>query len=69
MVFSSESTSTLPPFPMELSSEESPPRVAVAVGAAFGTSKAGIGIAGIGTFKPELIMKVKGRRNRGIHAY
>jgi len=27
------------------------------VGAAFGTSKAGIGIAGIGTFKPELIMK------------
>ena len=29
-----------------------------AVGAAFGTSKAGIGIAGLGTFKPELIMKV-----------
>jgi len=27
------------------------------VGAAFGTSKAGIGISGIGTFKPELIMK------------
>ncbi|KIM43191.1 hypothetical protein M413DRAFT_444005 [Hebeloma cylindrosporum] len=27
------------------------------VGAAFGTSKAGIGIAGLGTFKPELIMK------------
>jgi len=27
------------------------------VGAALGTSKAGIGIAGIGTFKPELIMK------------
>ncbi|KAL0961060.1 hypothetical protein HGRIS_006048 [Hohenbuehelia grisea] len=27
------------------------------VGAAFGTSKAGIGIAGTGTFKPELIMK------------
>ncbi|KLO11460.1 V-type ATPase [Schizopora paradoxa] len=27
------------------------------VGAAFGTSKAGIGIAGIGPFKPELIMK------------
>ncbi|KXN81779.1 V-type proton ATPase 16 kDa proteolipid subunit 2 [Leucoagaricus sp. SymC.cos] len=27
------------------------------VGAAIGTSKAGIGIAGLGTFKPELIMK------------
>ncbi|KAH8104564.1 V-type ATPase [Cristinia sonorae] len=27
------------------------------VGAAFGTSKSGIGIAGVGTFKPELIMK------------
>lgn len=30
----------------------------VAVGAAFGTSKAGIGIAGLGGFRPELIMKV-----------
>ncbi|KAG2151407.1 hypothetical protein DEU56DRAFT_550276 [Suillus clintonianus] len=27
------------------------------VGAAFGTAKAGVGIAGLGTFKPELIMK------------
>jgi len=27
------------------------------VGSAFGTSKSGIGIAGLGTFKPELIMK------------
>ncbi|KAI0078253.1 V-type ATPase [Panus rudis PR-1116 ss-1] len=27
------------------------------IGAALGTSKAGIGIAGLGTFKPELIMK------------
>ncbi|KZT73819.1 V-type ATPase [Daedalea quercina L-15889] len=27
------------------------------VGAAYGTSKSGIGIAGLGTFKPELIMK------------
>jgi len=27
------------------------------VGAAFGTTKAGIGIAGVSTFKPELIMK------------
>lgn len=31
----------------------------LAVGAAFGTSKSGIGIAGLGTFKPELIMKVR----------
>ncbi|KAG2127789.1 ATP synthase subunit C-domain-containing protein [Suillus cothurnatus] len=30
---------------------------AVTIGAAFGTAKAGIGIAGLGTFKPELIMK------------
>ena len=29
-----------------------------AVGAALGTAKAGIGIAGLGTFKPELIMRV-----------
>ncbi|CAG8585745.1 10460_t:CDS:2 [Diversispora eburnea] len=28
-----------------------------AIGAAYGTSKAGIGIAGAGTFRPELIMK------------
>jgi V-type H+-transporting ATPase proteolipid subunit len=27
------------------------------MGAAFGTSKAGIGIAGLGSFKPERIMK------------
>ncbi|KAJ7935628.1 hypothetical protein B0H13DRAFT_2246789 [Mycena leptocephala] len=31
--------------------------LSLAVGAAFGTAKAGIGIAGLGTFKPELIMK------------
>ena len=31
----------------------------VSVGAAFGTAKSGIGIAGLGTFKPELIMKVR----------
>ena len=30
----------------------------IAIGAAYGTSKAGIGIAGLGQFKPELIMKV-----------
>jgi V-type H+-transporting ATPase proteolipid subunit len=29
------------------------------VGAAFGTAKSGIGIAGLGTFKPELVMKVR----------
>ncbi|ORY32791.1 hypothetical protein BCR39DRAFT_521574 [Naematelia encephala] len=27
------------------------------IGAAYGTSKAGIGIAGLGTFRPDLIMK------------
>lgn len=27
-------------------------------GAAYGTAKSGIGIAGIGTFRPDLIMKV-----------
>jgi hypothetical protein len=31
----------------------------LAIGAAYGTSKAGIGIAGLGHFKPELIMKVR----------
>lgn len=29
------------------------------MGAAFGTAKAGIGIAGIGTYRPDLIMKVR----------
>lgn len=33
-------------------------RLFIALGAAYGTSKAGIGIAGIGPFKPELVMKV-----------
>lgn len=28
-------------------------------GAAFGTAKSGIGIAGVGTFRPDLIMKVR----------
>lgn len=28
------------------------------IGAAYGTAKSGIGIAGVGTFRPELIMKV-----------
>lgn len=31
------------------------------MGAAFGTAKAGIGIAGIGTYRPDLIMKVRAR--------
>ncbi|EAT82840.2 hypothetical protein SNOG_09575 [Parastagonospora nodorum SN15] len=30
---------------------------AIGMGAAFGTAKAGIGIAGIGTYRPDLIMK------------
>ncbi|QRV77813.1 ATP synthase subunit C [Ceratobasidium sp. AG-Ba] len=29
----------------------------VAIGAAYGTSKAGIGITGLGTFRPDLLMK------------
>lgn len=29
------------------------------MGAAYGTSKAGIGISGMGTLRPELIMKVR----------
>ena len=40
----------------------------IAVGAAFGTSKSGIGIAGLGTFKPELIMKVCHRLLRGVQS-
>lgn len=28
------------------------------MGAAYGTAKAGVGIAGIGTYRPDLIMKV-----------
>jgi hypothetical protein len=31
----------------------------IAVGAAYGTAKSGIGIAGLGGFKPELIMRVR----------
>ena len=29
------------------------------IGAAYGTSKSGIGIAGVGTFRGDLIMKVR----------
>lgn len=31
----------------------------VGIGAAYGTAKSGIGIAGVGTFRPDLIMKVR----------
>lgn len=30
---------------------------AIGIGAAYGTAKAGIGISGVGTFRPDLIMK------------
>lgn len=33
----------------------------LALGAAYGTARSGVGIAGIGPFRPELVMKV------GIH--
>ena len=31
----------------------------IGIGAAYGTAKSGIGIAGVGTFRPDLIMKVR----------
>ena len=31
----------------------------IGLGAAYGTAKSGIGIAGVGTFRPDLIMKVQ----------
>ena len=30
----------------------------IGIGAAYGTAKSGIGIAGVGTFRSDLIMKV-----------
>lgn len=33
-----------------------------ALGAAYGTAKSGIGIAGVGTFRPDLIMKARSYR-------
>ena len=33
--------------------------VVKALGAAYGTAKSGIGIAGVGTFRPDLIMKAR----------
>ncbi len=35
-------------------------------GAAYGTAKSGIGIAGVGTFRPDLIMKVW---SKNIHTH
>lgn len=34
------------------------------VGAAYGTAKSGIGIAGVGTYRPDLIMKVCNSQTR-----
>lgn len=31
----------------------------IGIGAAYGTAKAGIGISGVGTFRSDLIMKVR----------
>jgi len=36
----------------------SPPLTGTGAGAAYGTAKSGIGIAGVGTYRPDLIMKV-----------
>ena len=33
--------------------------ISAGIGAAYGTAKSGIGIAGVGTFRPDLIMKVR----------
>lgn len=33
--------------------------VVIALGAAYGTAKSGIGIANVGTFRPDLIMKAR----------
>lgn len=34
------------------------------MGAAYGTAKSGIGIVGVGTFRPDLIMKVSPIRSK-----
>jgi hypothetical protein len=36
------------------------------MGAAYGTAKSGIGIAGVGTYRPDLIMKVGKLRQSGV---
>lgn len=45
-------------------------RSGTGIGAAYGTAKSGIGIAGVGTFRSDLIMKVRVERKRvyGIRA-
>jgi len=40
----------------------------IAFGAAYGTAKAGISIAGVGTFKSELIMKVQSQQTKVLIA-
>lgn len=35
--------------------------IVLGIGAAYGTAKSGIGIAGVGTFRPDLIMKASYR--------
>ncbi|MCJ1481957.1 v-type proton ATPase 16 kDa proteolipid subunit 2 [Schaereria dolodes] len=37
-------------------------------GAAYGTAKSGIGIAGVGTFRPDLIMKVQSSLQPGPYS-
>lgn len=39
------------------------------IGAAFGTAKAGIGIAGIGMYRPDLIMKASQCRINIIYTH
>lgn len=59
-----------PPWSLGVGAPEPRPAVhaltvaAVAIGAAYGTAKSGIGIAGVGTFRPDLIMKVRPPRGR-----
>jgi hypothetical protein len=39
------------------------------IGAAYGTAKSGIGIAGVGTFRSDLIMKVRKQEDVGPHRW
>lgn len=40
-------------------------RTGTGIGAAYGTAKSGIGIAGVGTFRSDLIMKVRKQEDPG----
>ena len=40
--------------------------ISLGAGAAYGTAKSGIGIAGVGTFRPDLIMKVRSQKPRSL---